>query len=197
MMRVGLTGGIGSGKSTVAAIFEEMGIPVFYADDEAKQLYHEPDVRSEVITLLGEDAYDQEHLNKTYVANRVFKDEALLNKLNAIIHPRVGEQWEQWCVNHSHAPYIIKEAAIMIEAGAHKDLDRIVVVEAPEEVRIERVMKRDGTDREEVEQRVQNQWSQEQRREYASDIINNDGTASLIHQVRDLHNRFLALINRA
>ncbi len=197
MMKIGLTGGIGSGKSTVAAIFEELGIPVFYADEEAKKLYAEAEVRREVIELLGNEAYTEEGLNKGFVADRVFQDASLLEQLNNIIHPKVGQRWRDWCAAHDSETYVIKEAAIMIEAGAHDGLDRIIVVEAPEETRIQRVMERDGVERAEVQQRVRNQWTEDQRREFATDVINNDGTESLIHQVRGMHQQFLALINRA
>lgn len=190
MKVVGITGGIGSGKSTVAKVFESLGIPVYKADVRAKALYLKKEVRALVIDAFGEEVYSGEELNKEALARLVFGNDAYLNTLNAIIHPAVREDFNDW-VKEQKAPYVLKEAAILIESGSYKQCDAIILVVAPEEVRIERVMQRDGSTRKEVEARVNKQWSDDRKRPYATYEIQNGGEASVIKQVLDIHRQLV------
>lgn len=182
-MVVGVTGGIGSGKTFVCQVFETLGVPVYYADDRAKALYHESEsLKSAVLSLFGDEAYRDGLLNRAYLAERVFSDESLLKQLNALVHPLVAEDFDRWLAEQT-APYVVKEAAIMIESGAYKQVDELVVVDAPEDVRIERVMKRDGVDEKNVRARISKQLSSEERAKFANYLIINDGAKPLIPQV--------------
>ena len=192
MIQVGVTGGIGSGKTTVCKVFERLGIPVYSADQRAKDLYVENlEVKERVIDLLGHEAYhSDDSLNKAHLASRVFEDQALLKALNQIIHPAVKKDYEQWLGNQK-SPYVLREAAILIESGAYQSCDKIVVVTAPEEVRIQRVLQRDGTDRKSVKDRIVNQMEDSKRLSFAHFEINNDGNHSLIEQVLAVHKALL------
>jgi dephospho-CoA kinase len=190
MKVVGITGGIGSGKSTVAKVFESLGIPLYKADDRAKALYRKKEVRALVIDAFGEEVYSGEELNKELLARLVFGNEAYLNTLNAIIHPAVREDFDDW-VRKQKAPYVLKEAAILIESGSYKHCNAIILVVAPEEIRIERVMQRDGSTREEVEARINKQWSDDRKRPYAQYEIQNGGKTSIIKQVLEIHRQLV------
>jgi len=189
MLKVGITGGIGSGKTTVAGIFKSLGIPTFHSDDEAKKCYStHPEVQHEIVELLGSEAYDESgRPNFGFIAERVFADEPLLKKVNALIHPLVTQQFEYWCKTQQHALYVLKEAAILVETGASKVLDALVVVEAPEELRIERVMRRSYQRRESVEARIRSQVAIHDALELADFRIVNDGKHALIPQVLSIH----------
>ena len=159
MLVVGLTGGIGSGKTTIARMFSNLGVPVYIADTEAKRIVNSSKVvRRKLIKLLGEKAYANELLDRKYVASLIFKDQKLLEEVNLIIHPKVRQHFSRW-VKKQTAPYCIKEAAILFENGSYKDLDLTILVTAPKQVRIDRVMKRDNTDIDAIEERMQHQWS--------------------------------------
>ena len=156
-MIVGLTGGIGSGKTTVAKMFMELGVPVYLADVEAKKLLAEnTEVQKKVIDILGEQAYKNEEPDRAYIAEKVFKNKNLLTSLNKIIHPAVKIHFENWYASQN-APYVLKEAAILFESGSYKDCNAIITVTAPEEIRINRVILRDKTTEEAVRARMQNQ----------------------------------------
>jgi len=186
MLVLGLTGGIGSGKTTVASIFETFGVPIYNSDQRAKWLMNNDDqLRSEVISLFGEEAYTSEGLNRPFIASKAFADKSLLSKLNAIVHPIVARDFEEW-KSAQESKVIVKEAAILIESGAYKQVDKVVVVSAPIDIRISRVVKRDKASTQEVEQRINNQLSEEERLKYADFVIQNDGTKMLIPQVRDI-----------
>ncbi|MDR9398460.1 MAG: dephospho-CoA kinase [Salibacter sp.] len=191
-MIVGVTGGIGSGKSTVCRIFQSFGIPVFDADQRAKALYIESEnVKSQVIELLGERAYKSDKPDKEYIANQVFGDKSKLEKLNQIIHPAVKSDFEDW-YHSQNTTYVIKEAAIMIESGSYKQCDKLILVTAPKELRIKRVVERDNTCADEVEKRMSNQMTDDEKRTYCDFEILNDGNSSLIEQVRDIHRQLLS-----
>ena len=194
MLRIGLTGGIGSGKSTVARIFQVLGIPVYYADQRAKCLMNTSESLRESITdLFGRKAYQQGSLNRSYIAGKVFNDENLLAKLNGLVHPVVQMDFIHWSDRHEHYPYVVEEAAILVESGAYKHLDQIVVVFATEETRIARVTVRDGMDENDIRQRMRQQLDSEELKKYSTDIVNNNGDQLLVPQILDLHRKFVSL----
>ena len=160
---VGLTGGIGSGKTTVAQMFKALGVPVYNADDEAKALMQSSEIiKGELIQLLGDSCYQNAQLNRSFIASKVFADKALLEKINAIVHPKVAAHFEQWLSNQN-APYVIKEVAILFETGSQDLFDFILTVTAPVETRIQRVMDRDQKTKSEVELVIKNQLSETEK----------------------------------
>lgn len=188
MIKAGITGGIGSGKTTCCKLFEEKGVPVYYADIRAKTIYVEnPEVKKRVIELLGEEAYKNGKPDRPFIANRVFNDKNLLSKLNAVIHPAVGADYQNWLYQHRDVPYTLKEAAVMIEAGSHQYLDVLIVVTAPKEIRVQRIAGRDGTDQKQIEARMNNQMSDEERLTYADYVIENTTLERLQTQVDEIH----------
>lgn len=196
MIKIGLTGGIGSGKSTVAEVFEHLGAPVYKADDHAKELYQTDQLlQKQVIELLGEKAYKEGQLNRAWIAEQVFNDQALLTKLNGLVHPAVGRDFYAWMEMNSKAPYLIKEAAILFESGAHLAMDRIIHVYAPIETRIGRVMRRDGLSRGDVQSRIDKQWTDEQRRASSHDEIVNDGNTLILPQILKIHEDIISQSN--
>ncbi len=188
-LQIGITGGIGSGKTTVCKIFEALGIPVYYADDRAKALMVENEqVRTQVRKHIGGESYFNDgQLNRGYIAQVVFKDKEKLNVLNRIVHPAVLEDGLKWHNSQHGVPYTLKEAALMIESGNYKFLDKLIVVRAPEELRVKRVMKRDEVKAEAVYARMRNQMPEDQKLRYADYIIINDGNHSLIKQIWAIH----------
>ncbi len=187
MIKIGITGGIGSGKSTVCRIFHVLGIPIYNADNEAKYLMaNDKALKSSVINLLGSESYKNNQLNREFIASKVFKDKDLLKKLNALVHPAVKNDFIKWSEKQK-APYVIYEAALMIESGSYKLLDKVLVVTAPLEQRIARVCERDKVHQEKVLARINNQLDQEEMLKYADHVITNDGKISLISQVLELH----------
>jgi dephospho-CoA kinase len=195
MLRVGLTGGIGSGKSTVAAIFETLGVPVAYADAEAKRLMNEDaGLREAIIRHFGESAYDKGVLNRKYLAQQVFTDPGKLEVLNSLVHPvtiREGERWMQSLAPHH--PYAIREAALIFETRAAAHLDYIIGVSAPVSLRIHRTMQRDHLTREEVIHRMKNQIDEEIKMRLCDAVIRNDERVALLPQVLELHQKLLQL----
>lgn len=190
-MIVGLTGGIGSGKSTVAKMFSDLGIPVYIADDEAKTLMNtSPIIKEEIIKVFGNSSYSGNVLNKTLLANAVFNNEELLQKLNNIVHPEVKKHFENWYKNQ-RSPYVIKEAAILFENGGYKYCDVMITVIADTEIRIKRVMERDKTDRESVLVRIQHQWSDEKKTALSDYIIDNDDLQQTLLKVKKIHNELI------
>ncbi|MGY6647445.1 dephospho-CoA kinase [Wenyingzhuangia sp. IMCC45574] len=189
-MVVGLTGGIGSGKSTVARAFQELGVPCYIADLEAKKLMVESSqVRAAIIDLLGKEAYEDNNLNRAYIASKVFKDKELLAQLNAIVHPAVHKDLKDFVARQTSS-YCLYESAILFENKNEHLCDKIIVVTANLEERIQRVMKRDGVGREAILERINNQWSQEKKIEKADFIIKNNVEEELKEQVLQLHQQF-------
>jgi dephospho-CoA kinase len=183
-MIIGLTGGIGSGKSTVAKLFETMGCAIYNSDDRAKELYFKPVIKKAVIDLLGSESYVNETtLNRDYISKKVFSDTNLLQQLNAIIHPAVKEDFVQFQSNFPLNTIIIKESALLFETGIYKDLNYNILVIAPIDLKIERVMQRDSFSKKEIEQRMKAQWSDEQKSPLANAIISNDNQTALTPQV--------------
>ncbi|MEY3922295.1 MAG: hypothetical protein RL634_2056 [Bacteroidota bacterium] len=196
MLKVGLTGGIGSGKTTVAKIFEVLGIPVYYADTEAKQLMNtHPLLIEEIKLLFGNDAYENGILNRAYIAEKVFNDKQKLQKLNAIVHPYTIEHGKKW-MNEQHAPYAIKEAALIFESGIQGEFDKIIGVFAPNALRVQRAMKRDGISYEQVMERIQHQIDDDIKIKLCDDVIINDEQKMLVPQVLALHEKILQLSNQ-
>lgn len=174
MLKVGITGGIGSGKSTFCALLEKMGVPIFYSDQEAHALFAEDDIRRQVIDLFGERAYQDGVLDRKWVGSIVFNDAGKLEALNAIMRPAVRNRFNLWVLQQK-SDIVGMEAAILIESGGHKSMDYIIVVTASTDVRIERAMHRDGATKEQIESRIAAQMSEEERCGYADAIIGNDG----------------------
>jgi dephospho-CoA kinase len=197
ILRVGLTGGIGSGKTTIAQIFEVLGIPVSYADQEAKRVMNEdPDLRAGIIAHFGPEAYTAETgaLNRPWMAAQVFPDPARLETLNSLVHPATIRNGEQWMRSMAgRAPYAIREAALIFETTAAGHLDFIIGVFAPLSLRIQRTMQRDHLTREEVLQRMRYQIEEDIKMQLCDAVIQNDGLQAVLPQVLALHQRLLAL----
>ncbi len=193
MLKIGITGGIGSGKTTVAKVFEQLGVPIYYADFWAKEIMNtEPLVKERLKELFGKDIYDSEgKANRKEIAEQVFKDKTKLNELNSVIHPAVWLHGENWLKQHADKPYILKEAAILFESGGNKGLDKVIMISAPKDLRIERVMKRDNVTREEVEARMANQWDDEKKIALSDLVIVNDDRNLVIPQVLEIHKGFI------
>jgi len=186
-MVVGLTGGIGSGKSTVAKLFEVMGVPVYNSDIRAKEMYYKPEVKEQVIRLLGTNAYDENgKLNPVHVSKIIFGDSNVLHKINAIIHPAVEEDFKEFALQHSNSKLILKESALIFEAGIYKKLDKTILVTSPLELRISRVQSRDSITRDEVIKRINHQLPDEEKAPISDFIISNDEETGLIQQVLDV-----------
>ncbi|MBS1668587.1 MAG: dephospho-CoA kinase [Bacteroidetes bacterium] len=197
MLRIGLTGGIGSGKSTIAKIFEVLGIPVYYADDAAKRLMNEDEnLKEKIKSHFGVDSYSNGCLNRSYIAKMVFNNPEKLASLNALTHPAVMHDSEDWMKTQT-APYIIREAALIFESDAYKQLDYVIGVSAPEAMRIERTMARDQVSREEVLKRMRNQMDENEKMERCDFLIYNDEEQLVTPQVLELHQKILALKPRA
>ncbi|MDN3723877.1 dephospho-CoA kinase [Aequorivita sp. SDUM287046] len=191
MKIIGLTGGIGSGKTTVAKFFSDLGVPVYIADIEAKKLTDSsPEIRYELTALLGEETYVGQILNRKFVADKIFKDKLLLEAVNGIIHPRVAVHFQDW-VSKQNALYVIKEAAILFENGGYKNCDLTILVTAPKNTRLARVMARDAVSETEIEQRMNSQWSDEKKATLADIIIKNIDLHETQKQVISIHNKFL------
>lgn len=192
MLKIGLTGGIGSGKSLICKVFKCLGVPVYSSDTEAKNLLDEDaSVKDRLIKIFGEEMYDANgRLNRKMLADKVFNDANALEALNAVVHPAVRAHFLSWTEQHQEAPYIVKEAAILIESGAHKDVDEIVTVYAPEDIRIDRVMKRDHISKEAVVVRIKKQMNEEEKLKLADYVIYNDDQQLVLPQVVKLHNLF-------
>jgi dephospho-CoA kinase len=195
MLRVGLTGGIGSGKSTVAGIFGVIGVPVAFADAEAKRLMNEDaGLRDAITRQFGAEAYHNGNLDRKWLAGKVFTDPAKLRLLNSLVHPvtiREGRRWmQEQAAGH---PYAMREAALLFESAAAGELDFIIGVYAPPALRIHRAMQRDGVTRDEVLRRMRNQIDEDIKMRLCDAVIRNDETQAVIPQVLDLHRKLLTL----
>jgi dephospho-CoA kinase len=195
MLKVGITGNIGSGKTTVSKIFEILGVPVFYADDAAKNVMVEDPILIDGLKKeFGSESYfDDGSLNRKHIAGIVFNNETELVKLNAIVHPAVFRAFDNWVDGIKKAPYVMKEAALLFESSSYKMCDKTIMVTAPLELRINRVMQRDNLTRAEIESRNSRQFSEEKKIQLADFVICNDDTELVIPQVLQLHQKFLTL----
>lgn len=183
-IKIGITGGIGSGKSVVSKLMETIGIPIYISDTEAKRLMNSDIViREGLISLVGEKVYEGNSLNRELLASYIFTDKSHLLAVNALVHPRVKQDFRIWVEKHAGYPILGIESAILIEAGFAEEVDVVLMVYAPREVRIQRAMKRDSSGREAVERRMANQMSDEEKRSLADYVILNDEHSSLIPQV--------------
>jgi dephospho-CoA kinase len=191
-LKVGVTGGIGSGKSLVCSIFKVLQVPVFEADLEAKILMNSnPEIRQELIVLLGENVYTgQGTLDTKRMAEIIFNDKEIIQKVNQIIHPVVRNKFIAWG-QEQNSDYIIQEAAILFESGAYQLMDFNILITAPEELRIKRVMERDRTTKQKVLDRMDNQWNDEKKIKLADFIIYNDESNFLVTQVLEIHKKIL------
>lgn len=191
MIKVGITGNMGSGKTTICNIFAALGIPIYDADSRAKALMLEPRLKNQIIALFGTDAYDlQGQLNTPYISQQAFSDATLLTQLNALVHPAVAEDAMAWHKAQS-SPYTLREAALLIESESYKQLDRLILVTAPEKMRIHRVQMRNQWSLEEIKARMAKQMPEDAKRRFAQYIITNDGQKSLIEQVMAIHAELL------
>jgi dephospho-CoA kinase len=186
-MVVGLTGGIGSGKSTVAKLFEVLGVPVYNSDIRAKEMYYKPEVKEQVKRLLGTNAYDESgKLNVAHISKTIFGDSGVLQKVNGIIHPAVENDFKEFIQKHSKSKLILKESALIFEAGIYKKLDKTILVTSPLELRMARVQARDKITADEVIKRINHQLPDEEKGPISDFIIKNDEKTGLIPQVLDV-----------
>lgn len=192
-LQIGITGGIGSGKTLVSKIFACLGIPVYDADSHAKELMTTDGILvSQIKKEFGDLSYLSDGtLNRKYLSEVVFNNQERLDVLNKLVHPRVGENYTQWVKRHNKKAYVLKEAALLFETGSYQALDKIIVVHAPEEVRIKRVMHRDGRAEQQVREIIRKQMSEEEKLKRADFIIHNDESSLIIPQVLALHNLLL------
>jgi len=192
MFKVGITGGIGSGKTLVCNILEKLGVPVYYADKEARRLMTtDIELKEGIVKLFGEQSFGKDGPNRHFLAGAVFGDASRLSMLNELVHPAVRKDFNHWATTHTGLPYVVEEAAILFESGASREMNLSVVVFAPEALRISRVMERDQVERATVLKRMQHQWSDEKKMKIADHIIYNDGTQMLLPQVIEMHGKIL------
>jgi len=195
MLKIGLTGGIGSGKTTVAQIFEVLAIPVYYADQAARDLMNNnADLKERIISAFGYQSYKEGKLDRAYIGNLVFGDDQKLDLLNSIVHPATIKDAEEW-MGKQTTPYAIKEAAIIFETGLEKYFDFIIGVSAPQPLRIQRVIDRDHSTAENILQRIQQQMDESEKISRCDFVIHNDGTDTLLPQVLAIHKTLLAKAN--
>jgi len=194
VLKIGITGGIGSGKTTVCSVFKSLGIPVYHADERARYLTETNlNIRQQIIRMFGTKSYNESGYNSKYIAGLVFNDSKLLDNLNAIIHPYVYRDFKNWALNYTDTPYIIEEAAILFESGANKNMDHIIFIDSPLELRLKRVVKRDKMSREIVFKRINQQWLADKIRQLADwNIINNDKEL-ILPQILEIHDRLMKL----
>jgi dephospho-CoA kinase len=193
MLIVGLTGGIGSGKTTVGKLFAELGVPVYNSDREARRLMEESGkVREAIKALIGERAYCGNSPNRAYIAGKVFGNTDLLDRLNAIVHPAVRANFKNWVVQQQN-PYLIQEAAILFENGSYHEFDKIVLVRAPREERIKRIGERDGSSREEIEARMAHQWDDDRKIALADYVIENLDLKNTRFEVEKIHRHLMEI----
>jgi dephospho-CoA kinase len=195
MLRVGLTGGIGSGKSTVAKIFEVLGIPVYYADEAARHIMNtDEELKKSIINEFGDESYVNDQLNRPYIASLVFNNAEKLDLLNSLTHPATIRDAERWMQRQS-SPYVIKEAALIFESGSAENLDYVIGVYAPLLLRIKRIMDRDDITRDEVMQRINNQIDEDIKMRLCDKVIVNNEQQLIITQVLPLHEQLLSMCN--
>lgn len=193
-LKIGITGGIGCGKTTICQAFEVLGVPVFYADKEAKKiLATDIETHIQLYHVFGDEIFTNNKPDRSKIAAIVFNNSEKLNQLNAIIHPKVRENFANWSENQQHHPYIIQEAAILFESNLWKQFDYSILVIATLEQRVARVMKRDNTSEQAVLQRISNQWTDDEKAKLASFIISNNENDKLLPQLLIIHKQLLSL----
>jgi dephospho-CoA kinase len=197
MLKAGLTGNIGSGKSIVAGIFKTLGVPVFDADYEAKSILQNTLIKEQIKILFGLSFFDKGEIDRSKLAAIVFNDKTALEKLNSIIHPAVRKSFDDWTFKNSGKSYLVYEAAIIFESGFYHNLDFVITISADDEIRLNRVMKRDNATREMVMSRMKNQWSEKRKCKMADFIITNENRELLIPQVIKVHEKLLKLSRKA
>lgn len=196
MLKIGLTGNIGSGKTFVAQVFSSLGIPVFHADTEARKLYANELFQQKIRELFGESVFlTSGEISRQALAGIVFNDSSRLEQLNQLIHPLVRQQYKAWLDHQEKVPYTLYEAAILFESGYYTEIDKVICVTAPEELRIRRVMERDKVTREEVINRIANQWPEEKKAEIADFLIINDGIEAIDKQVLEIHKKLIGQLD--
>ena len=194
MKTVGLTGGIGSGKTTVAKMFQDLGVPLYIADDRAKILMNgSKELQKKLIALFGVETYINGELNRPYLAHKIFEDATLLKQMNAIVHPEVGADFIKWKTDQN-APYVLKEAAIIFENNLQSQYDVIITVVADLELRIARVMKRDNSNKDKLMAVVKNQWTDEEKIKFSDFVITNNDLDQTRDQVLIIHHNLLKLV---
>ncbi|WP_418359944.1 dephospho-CoA kinase [Sphingobacterium detergens] len=190
-LKIGITGGIGSGKTFICRLFEALGIPVYNADEEAKRLMNtDIRIKEKLIAQFGESTYKDGLLDRAFLANMVFSDKDKLELLNGIVHPIVIQEAKDWAERQT-TRYSLKEAALLFESGSYKELDYTILVTAPMDIRIQRVIERDGATEQQVQERMNKQLSDEEKLQLADFVIVNDGITPLLPQVWTLHQKFL------
>ncbi|MBN1185912.1 MAG: dephospho-CoA kinase [Bacteroidales bacterium] len=190
MVKVVVTGGIGSGKSLICDIFNHLGVPIYYADKQAKRLMIEDDeLKNEIINLFGHESYNANDINREFLSNRVFSNIDALKSLNSVVHPIVMKDFIKWGEQFINTNYVIIESALAFNQGVKEFLDKIIVVTAPLNLRMDRVMKRDSLSREQVVLRMKNQVDEEEMIKQADEIIVNDGSRLIVPQVVALHKK--------
>jgi len=193
MLVIGLTGGIGSGKSTVAKMFEELDIPVYYSDIEAKKLMNRSKIiKRKLIQKFGKEVYQNNTLNRPFLASIIFNDKNALDFVSSVVHPKVAQHFKRW-INKQNAPYVLQENAILFENGSFKNFDKIITVTAPKEIKINRVINRDNTTKEQVIARMDNQLSDEEKMHQSDFIIQNIHLEDTKQQVKNIHTELLKL----
>ncbi|MDI1255222.1 MAG: dephospho-CoA kinase [Flavobacterium sp.] len=190
---IGLTGGIGSGKTTVAKQFESLGVPVYIADEAAKEVAKTPEAIAQIRAIFGSEIFDGDQINRQKLANIVFGDTEKLQELNHIIHPLVKQHFDKWLEEYKLLPFVIREAAILFESGSYLDCDTIITVTAPLELRIERVVNRDNTSRDAILKRMQNQWTDEMKIAKSDFVIENSSLESTKNQVTKIYSELQIL----
>jgi dephospho-CoA kinase len=191
MLKIGITGGIGSGKTIVCQVFETLGIPVFYADAAAKMLMEQDDhLILQIKSAFGDAIYKDKQLDREKLASIVFNDSGKLNTLNSFVHPAILKYGSEW-MEQQTSPYALKEAAVLFESNNHKTLDAVIGVYAPKALRIQRAMQRDGTSLEKIEARIARQMNEEEKMKLCDHVIINDGMEAIIPQVLHIHSLLL------
>lgn len=200
MLIVGLTGGIGSGKSTVAKLFNQLNIPIYYTDDEAKKIMITSKIiQRKLIQKFGEEVYKNGVLNKAYLASLIFTDKANLNYVNSVVHPKVNQHFKRWVkrqAKKTKSNYAIQENAILFENGSNVYCDYVITVTVPKEIKIERVMKRDHTTKQKIEERMNNQWADSLKIEKSDFVIQNINLEKTKKEVLRIHNNLMKLIKK-
>lgn len=193
MLKIGITGGIGSGKSIICRIFSLLGVPVFNSDVEAKNLLSSYEVKLFYKKEFGNSIFINDEIDKKKLAAIIFNNPEALEKVNHFIHPLVGQLFENWCMNYNEQPYVIKEAALLIESEIYQTLDYTILVTAPEILRVRRVVSRDKMEEDKVWERIKNQLTDEEKIKKTDFTIRNDGTELIVPQIISLHQKFIGI----